>query len=187
MRVRASRKVPLYAGAALAVVLAAAGCGLARAADDSSPQGIARWFDPATAPFIPIPDIDHDPNSGTTLGLIPTRLVTDEQSQIRKIIAPDVDLQPVLRRRRRASASMDIRRTIRNGRDRRRESARGKELDYEYQTGRLRNSTVLRRQGRVRPQRHAALLRHRQQLALSTMKPTTRCCRSTRRRRSAGI
>jgi hypothetical protein len=51
--------------------LAAAGYGLARAADDSAPQGLARWFDPATAPFIPVPDVDHDPNSGTTLGLIP--------------------------------------------------------------------------------------------------------------------
>ena len=52
--------------------------------------GLARFFDPATAPFIPIPEIDEDPYSGTTLGLIPTVLVTNDADEIHQIIAPDV-------------------------------------------------------------------------------------------------
>jgi Omp85 superfamily domain len=48
------------------------------------------WFNPATAPFIPIPEIAVDPDSGTTLGLIPTWLKTDENNQVRQIIAPDI-------------------------------------------------------------------------------------------------
>ncbi len=89
VRVRLAGPVPVWVAAAAALAAAHS----ARAADDP-PQGIARWFDPSTAPFIPVPDIDHDPNSGTTLGLIPTRLVTDDQGQIRKIIAPDVNYNP---------------------------------------------------------------------------------------------
>lgn len=52
--------------------------------------GTGRWLDPATAPFIPIPEIDTDPYSGTTLGLIPTWLRTNQQGEIERIIAPDV-------------------------------------------------------------------------------------------------
>ena len=52
--------------------------------------GLNRWLDPATAPFIPIPEIDTDPYSGTTLGLIPTWLRTNQQDEIERIIAPDV-------------------------------------------------------------------------------------------------
>jgi hypothetical protein len=54
------------------------------------PTGWSRWFNPATAPFIPIPEIAVDPENGTTLGLIPTWLKTDENHEIRQIIAPDV-------------------------------------------------------------------------------------------------
>jgi len=54
------------------------------------PTGLARWFDPQTAPFLPIPLIGVDPDSGTTLGLLPVKLVTDENSDIRRIIAPDI-------------------------------------------------------------------------------------------------
>jgi outer membrane protein assembly factor BamA len=54
------------------------------------PTGLARWLNPATAPFIPVPEIGADPNSGTTLGLLPVWLRTDEQHQIDRIIAPDV-------------------------------------------------------------------------------------------------
>src|ERR1700741_1074141 len=54
------------------------------------PTGLRRWLDPATAPFIPIPEIDTDPYSGTTLGLIPTWLHTNRQDEIERIIAPDV-------------------------------------------------------------------------------------------------
>ncbi len=56
----------------------------------AQPTGLRRWLDPATAPFIPIPEIDTDPYSGTTLGLIPTWLSTNRQDQIERIIAPDV-------------------------------------------------------------------------------------------------
>jgi hypothetical protein len=68
--------------------LAAAVPGLAQQAP--SEKGLSRWFDPATAPFIPVPEIDVDPNSGTTLGLIPTFLVTDDSGNIRRIYAPDI-------------------------------------------------------------------------------------------------
>jgi Omp85 superfamily domain len=71
------------AALALAVSLAAPA---ARGAD----AGLSRYLDPATAPFIPIPEIDLDPYSGTTLGVIPTVLHTDAQNEIDEIIAPDV-------------------------------------------------------------------------------------------------
>jgi Omp85 superfamily domain len=53
-------------------------------------KGLARWFNPATAPFIPVPEIAIDPDSGTTLGVIPTWVKTDENNQVRRIIAPDL-------------------------------------------------------------------------------------------------
>jgi surface antigen Omp85-like protein len=52
--------------------------------------GLGHWLNPATAPFIPIPEIATDPNSGTTVGIIPTWLQTDEHEDIHRIIAPDV-------------------------------------------------------------------------------------------------
>ena len=55
---------------------------------------ITRWFDPSTAPFIPVPEIAVDPDAGTTLGIIPTVLITDENNDIRKIIAPDLIYNP---------------------------------------------------------------------------------------------
>jgi len=51
---------------------------------------IGRSFDPATAPFIPIPEIDIAPNSGLTLGVIPTVLRTNARNEIETIIAPDI-------------------------------------------------------------------------------------------------
>jgi outer membrane protein assembly factor BamA len=115
------------------------GCTRARAADDAPPQGIARWFDPSTAPFIPIPEIDVDPNSGTTLGLLPTWLVTDDKGEIRKIIAPDIDHNPYFGLGVSASIysfnSSDTQWSLVGGAKQRVES----QFDYEYQTGRLRN------------------------------------------------
>jgi hypothetical protein len=52
--------------------------------------GFSRWLNPSTAPFIPVPEIDVDPNSGTTLGLLPVWVQTDDNHQIRRIIAPDL-------------------------------------------------------------------------------------------------
>src|ERR1700733_158757 len=58
------------------------------------PTGLWRWFDPSTAPFIPVPEIGVDPNSGTTLGLIPTWVHSDENHEINRIIAPDILYNP---------------------------------------------------------------------------------------------
>jgi hypothetical protein len=55
---------------------------------------LSRWFNPAAAPFIPIPSIGVDPDSGTTLGVLPTWVQTDEHHAIRRIIAPDVLYNP---------------------------------------------------------------------------------------------
>jgi hypothetical protein len=49
-----------------------------------------RWLDPATAPFIPVPEIDVSPVGGATLGLIPVWLTLDENDEIYRIIAPDI-------------------------------------------------------------------------------------------------
>jgi Omp85 superfamily domain len=56
----------------------------------AKPQGLSRWLDPANAPFIPIPEIDTDPQSGLTLGLLAVMLSTNERDEITRIIAPDI-------------------------------------------------------------------------------------------------
>jgi Omp85 superfamily domain len=58
------------------------------------PHWLSRWFDPATAPFIPVPEIGVDPNSGTTVGVIPTWLHSNENNEIDRIIAPDILYNP---------------------------------------------------------------------------------------------
>jgi hypothetical protein len=58
------------------------------------PTGVWRWLDPATAPFIPVPLVSVDPDSGTTLGLIPAWVHTNENREISRIIAPDVLYNP---------------------------------------------------------------------------------------------
>ena len=108
-------------------------------ASGTAPHGLMRWIDPSTAPFIPIPEIDVDPNSGTTLGLIPTWLLSDEHAQIRKIIAPDVLYNPYfgagVRGRLFAFDSDDIQWSVVAGAKQHVE----REFDYELQTGRLRD------------------------------------------------
>jgi hypothetical protein len=105
------------------------------------PSGWMRWFDPDTAPFIPVPEIDVDPNSGTTLGLIPTRLVTDDKGAIRKIIAPDIIYNPYFgwgaRGRVYSYPSEDTHWSIVGGAKQRVES----EFDALLETGRLREGT----------------------------------------------
>ena len=54
------------------------------------PSRLERWFDPANAPCIPIPEIDTEPHSGLTLGVIPTWLRTNTRDEIERIIAPDI-------------------------------------------------------------------------------------------------
>ena len=53
-----------------------------------------KWFNPATAPFLPIPLVSQDPNSGLTLGLIPTWVTTDDKGDVSRIVAPDVLYNP---------------------------------------------------------------------------------------------
>src|SRR5271154_5463407 len=60
----------------------------------STPSWLTRWFNPATAPFIPVPLIGVDPNSGTTVGVIPTWVQTNDNHEINRIIAPDVLYNP---------------------------------------------------------------------------------------------
>ena len=56
----------------------------------AKPTGLMRWLDPAVAPFIPIPEIDVDPQSGVTLGVIATFLHVNDRNEIERITAPDV-------------------------------------------------------------------------------------------------
>jgi surface antigen Omp85-like protein len=97
------RHTPSRCAAACALALLAAGYG-ARAEESAPvpaaaapatpaappPSGLARWLNPATAPFIPIPEIDTEPHNGLTLGVIPTWLRTNARDEIEQIIAPDI-------------------------------------------------------------------------------------------------
>ena len=53
-------------------------------------------MDPASWPFIPVPEIATDPNGGTTVGILPVLLFTDTKNQIRDIFAPDVNWNTTL-------------------------------------------------------------------------------------------
>ncbi|HKD54679.1 MAG TPA: BamA/TamA family outer membrane protein [Steroidobacteraceae bacterium] len=55
-----------------------------------SSDWLARWTDPSSAPFIPIPEIDTDPQTGTTLGLIAVVLRVNARGEIARILAPDL-------------------------------------------------------------------------------------------------
>jgi hypothetical protein len=52
--------------------------------------------DPDTWPFIPVPEIATDPNSGTTVGLLAVVLDTDSKHQINSIFAPDFNINTTL-------------------------------------------------------------------------------------------
>jgi hypothetical protein len=99
---------------------------------------LSRWFNPSTAPFIPVPEIGVDPDSGTTLGLIPTWLQTDENHEIRRIIAPDVSYNPFFgysaHGRVFGFTSGDEQWSLESGISERVE----RDFDYEFQRGRLR-------------------------------------------------
>ena len=101
---------------------------------------ITRWFDPTQAPFIPVPEIAVDPDSGTTLGVIPTILVTDDKDEIRKIIAPDLIYNPYfgwgVHGRIYSYDSQDEQWSIVSGIRERVE----REFDGEYQIGRTRQT-----------------------------------------------
>lgn len=101
--------------------------------------GLARWFDPATAPFLPVPLIGVDPDSGTTLGLLPVKLVTDANHDITRIIAPDILHNPFFGYGGHARIydypSADTQWSVVGGIDERVQRS----FDAEYQTGRQRN------------------------------------------------
>ncbi len=104
------------------------------------PTGFARWLNPSTAPFLPVPLIGVDPDSGTTLGLLPVKLVTDENSDIRRIIAPDILYNPFFGYGGHARIydypSPDTQWSVVAGINERVQRL----FDAEYQTGRLRDS-----------------------------------------------
>jgi Omp85 superfamily domain len=50
------------------------------------------WYN--QLPFIPVPEVASDPNAGTTVGILPVWLRTDDQNRINRIIAPDVFYNP---------------------------------------------------------------------------------------------
>jgi hypothetical protein len=78
----AGQEAPQASGVAPAPVAPPAGA--------NPPSGVARWLNPATAPFIPIPEIDVDPQSGVTLGVIATFIDVNDRGEIERITAPDV-------------------------------------------------------------------------------------------------
>lgn len=105
---------------------------------DAPPAGLSRWFDPEHAPFIPVPEIDVDPVTGTTLGIIPTWLETDARQDIRRIYAPDLIRSQYFgygaRGRIFAYPSADTQWSVVGGAKEHVES----EFDAQYQAGRLR-------------------------------------------------
>ena len=84
---------PAAAAASATVADAPATTGSQAQTAITSASGL-RWFDPTKLPFIPVPLIAVDPNSGTTLGVLPTWIHTNDQQQITRIIAPDLLYNP---------------------------------------------------------------------------------------------
>jgi hypothetical protein len=101
-------------------------------------SGLAKWLNPDTAPFIPVPLVGVDPNSGTTLGLIPTWVKTDENHEINRIVAPDVLHNPYfgygVDGRIYGYTSGDEQWSVVGGIKERVE----RDMDFEFQRGRLR-------------------------------------------------
>jgi Omp85 superfamily domain len=100
--------------------------------------GWTKWFNPETAPFIPVPEIAQDPNGGLTIGLIPTWVTTDENHNVSRIIAPDIIYNPNfgvgMHARIYSYSSGDEQWSVVTGIKERVE----REFDAEYQIGRLR-------------------------------------------------
>jgi hypothetical protein len=98
------------------------------------------WFDVSTWPFIPVPEIGVDPDSGVTLGILPVWLKTNDQRQITRIFAPDLIENPNFgvggHFRVFEYPSLDEQWSVVAGSMERVE----REFDYEFQKGRLRDS-----------------------------------------------
>ncbi len=104
------------------------------------PQQKINWLNPTTWPVLPVPLTAVDPNSGLTLGMIPTMLVTNSSNQITDIIAPDILHNPYFGwgadGRILAFPSENTQWSIVGGAQQRVESS----LDLQYETGLLRES-----------------------------------------------
>ena len=102
-------------------------------------QRKVNWLNPTTWPVLPVPLTAVDPNSGTTLGIIPTMLVTNSRDEITDIIAPDFMHNPNFgwgaHGRILAFPSQDTQWSIVGGGEQRIEST----LDAIFQTGLLRD------------------------------------------------
>ena len=100
------------------------------------------WLNPTTWPWLPVPLTAVSPNSGTTIGVIPTRLVTNARGQIIEIIAPDIEHSPYFgwgaHARILAFPSADTHWSIVAGGQQHVESV----FDALYQTGLLRTRTM---------------------------------------------
>jgi Omp85 superfamily domain len=135
----AAGQVPVVPPTPLPVPPAKAPQSVSRPRSSAASTGVARWFNPATAPFIPIPEVAADPDNGTTVGIIPTWLKTDGQHNIRQIIAPDFIHNPYfgygVHGRIYDYPSADEQWSVIGGVKQRVERS----IDGEYQTGRLRD------------------------------------------------
>jgi hypothetical protein len=104
-----------------------------------SPTG-GGWFDVSTWPVIPVPLVGVDPDSGVTLGVLPTWLHTNDQHEITRIIAPDLLYNPYFglgaHFRVFEYPSSDEQWSVVAGIKERVE----REFDYEFQKGRLRET-----------------------------------------------
>jgi hypothetical protein len=58
------------------------------------PPAAGHWYDLSNLPFIPVPSVGSDPNGGTTIGILPVWLHTDDNHEITRIIAPDLTHNP---------------------------------------------------------------------------------------------
>jgi outer membrane protein assembly factor BamA len=114
-------------------------CAVAATAPAQAGHGFWSLFDGTRLPFVPVPEIDVNPNSGTTLGVIPVWIKTDDQQQIRRIIAPDLIHNPYFgfgaRARIFAFPSADVLWSVVGGGKQRVE----REFDGRYESGRSRN------------------------------------------------
>jgi outer membrane protein assembly factor BamA len=101
------------------------------------PPQLTHWYDLSRLPFLPIPSVGTDPNSGTTVGLLPVWLRTNDNHDITRIIAPDITHNPFFgwgaHARLFAYPSTDEQWSIVAGTRERVE--RG--VDFQYQLGRL--------------------------------------------------
>jgi hypothetical protein len=107
---------------------------------EKQPRQKVNWLNPTTWPVLPVPLTAVDPNSGLTLGMIPTMLVTNSRKEITDIIAPDILHNPYFgwgaHGRILAFPSEDTQWTIVAGGEQHVEST----FDAEYETGLLRDS-----------------------------------------------